>query len=274
MPARPPCALAIAAHPDDIEYVMAGTLLKLKQAGWEIHYLNLSSGNCGSTTTDRAETAKVRRFEAMRAAAILGAIYHESIADDLEIIYSVELVRQVAAVIRKAAPQVVLTHSPQDYMEDHTETSRIAVTAAFAHGVPNFDSDPPRPALDSGHGITIYHAMPHGLCNGLRQKIRPGAYVDVADVHAVKMQALTAHASQQNWLQASQGMNSFLQVMEDMSREVGRLSGQFELAEGWRRHSHHGFSPVEDDPLAKALGAFWLIDQLYEAQLTQPAALL
>ena len=62
--------------------------------------------------------------------------------------------------------------------------------------------------------------------------------------------------------------------MEDMSREVGRLSGQFELAEGWRRHSHHGFSPMEDDPLAKALGASWLIDQWYENQLTQPAALL
>lgn len=274
MPPRAPCAIAIAAHPDDIEYVMAGTLLKLKQAGWETHYLNLSSGNCGSTTMDRAQTAKVRRLEARGAAAILGAVHHESIADDLEIIYSVERVRQVAAVIRKAAPQVVLTHSPQDYMEDHTETSRIALTAAFAHGVPNFESIPPRPAMELENGITVYHAMPHGLCNGLRQKIRPGAYVNVADVHAVKMQALAAHASQQSWLQASQGMNSYLQVMEDMSLEVGRMSGQFKLAEGWRRHSHHGFSPMEDDPLARALGTSWLIDQVYENQLNQPASWL
>jgi LmbE family N-acetylglucosaminyl deacetylase len=270
MPPRPPCAIAIAAHPDDIEYVMAGTLLKLRQAGWETHYLNLSSGNCGSTTMDRTQTAKVRRLEARGAAAILGAVYHESVADDLEIIYSVGRVREVAAVIRKVAPQVVLTHSPQDYMEDHTETCRIAVTAAFAHGVPNFETVPPRPALDPAHGITVYHAMPHGLCNGLRQKVRPGAYVNVTDVHAVKMQALAAHASQQSWLQASQGMNSYLQVMEDMSLEVGRLSGQFKLAEGWRRHLHYGFSPVDDDPLAKALGASCLIDHIYEAQLNQP----
>jgi hypothetical protein len=49
-----PTALAIFAHPDDIEFVAAGTLLLLKQAGWEIHYLNLSSGNLGSAKMARA----------------------------------------------------------------------------------------------------------------------------------------------------------------------------------------------------------------------------
>jgi LmbE family N-acetylglucosaminyl deacetylase len=42
-------AIAIAAHPDDIELTMAGTLLLLKKAGYEIHYINLSGGDCGST---------------------------------------------------------------------------------------------------------------------------------------------------------------------------------------------------------------------------------
>ena len=42
-------AMAIGAHPDDIEFYMAGTLLLLKKAGYEIHYLNVASGNCGST---------------------------------------------------------------------------------------------------------------------------------------------------------------------------------------------------------------------------------
>ena len=53
--------IAIAAHPDDIEFVMAGTLLLLGEAGWEIHYLNLSTGNLGSTMMTPAETARVRR---------------------------------------------------------------------------------------------------------------------------------------------------------------------------------------------------------------------
>ena len=43
-------ALAIFAHPDDIEYFGAGTLLLLKEAGFETHYFNLSTGNCGSAT--------------------------------------------------------------------------------------------------------------------------------------------------------------------------------------------------------------------------------
>jgi N-acetylglucosamine malate deacetylase 1 len=38
-------AIAVAAHPDDIEFMMAGTLLLLKRAGYEIHYFNLLSGN-------------------------------------------------------------------------------------------------------------------------------------------------------------------------------------------------------------------------------------
>ena len=39
MPA--PAVLAVFAHPDDIEFVAAGTLLRLREAGWQIHYLNL-----------------------------------------------------------------------------------------------------------------------------------------------------------------------------------------------------------------------------------------
>ena len=40
--------MAIAAHPDDIEFMMAGTLILLRDAGWQIHYMNLSTGNLGS----------------------------------------------------------------------------------------------------------------------------------------------------------------------------------------------------------------------------------
>ena len=48
-----PSAIAIAAHPDDIEFCMAGTLLLLKRAGWEIQYLNVSRGNLGSVEFNR-----------------------------------------------------------------------------------------------------------------------------------------------------------------------------------------------------------------------------
>lgn len=246
-------AIAIAAHPDDIEYHMGGTLLCLKQAGWEIHYFNLANGCCGSLQMGPEETARVRRLEAMRAAEIMGAHFHESIGNDMEIIYSTERVRQVAAVIREVGAQIVLTHSPQDYMEDHTETCRIAVSAAFTHAMPNFTTNPPREPKSLDGSIAVYHAMPHGLRDSVRQPIEPHLFVNVSEVHATKLAALTAHHSQQHWLEASQGMNSYLQAMEDMSQAVGRASGKFPFAEGWRRHSHLGFSRVDCDPLSEAL---------------------
>ena len=57
-------ALAIFAHPDDIEYFGAGTLLLLREAGFETHYFNLSTGSCGSVEMDADETRRIRRAEA------------------------------------------------------------------------------------------------------------------------------------------------------------------------------------------------------------------
>src|SRR5918996_3599770 len=80
----PHSALAVAAHPDDIEFVMAGTLLLLADAGWRIHYLNLSSGNLGSTRMGSAATARARRHEAATAAKALGAVWHPPFCRDVE----------------------------------------------------------------------------------------------------------------------------------------------------------------------------------------------
>ena len=52
--------------------------------------------------------------------------------------------------------------------------------------------------------------------------------------------------------------------MEEMSLALGRMSGEFQHAEGWRRHSHLGFSAVEIDPLGQALGQAALANSDYE----------
>jgi N-acetylglucosamine malate deacetylase 1 len=49
-------------------------------------------------------------------------------------------------------------------------------------------------------------------------------------------------------------MDSYLRVMDEMSAELGRMSGKFEHAEGWRRHLHYGFSARDEDPLSALLG--------------------
>jgi hypothetical protein len=261
----PPTAIAIAAHPDDIEFMMAGTLLLLRAAGYQIHYLNLSSGHGGSRIHSAATVRRTRRREAKKAAALLGAQYHESYTDDLEIVYSVRLLRALTAVMRTVKPSIVLTHSPQDYMEDHATTSRLTVTAAFARGIPNFSTQP-RTAAWLGE-TTVYHALPHGLCDGLRRRVVAGAYVNTTSVQAKKLAALACHESQQSWLQASQGMNSYLHNMTATARAVGKQSGKFRWAEGWRRHSHLGFCTAEADPLRTALGKKYLVNRTYERGL-------
>lgn len=251
-----PSALAIFAHPDDIEFVAAGTLLLLKERGWDLHYMNLCNGHGGSVQMDGPTTAAKRLDEAKEAARILGATFYPPISPDLELIYSAPLLKKVASVVRQARPDVVLTHAPSDYMEDHMEACRLAVTAAFAHCIPNFECDPPQAAFF--HDVTVYHAMPHGLCTPLRVPVRADGFVNTSSVHHHKRQALAAHESQKHWLDVSQGMDSYLISMDEASRRVGKLSGQFEYAEGWRRHLHLGFSASEIDPLREALGELWL----------------
>ena len=246
-------AFAVAAHPDDIEFVMAGTLILLRRAGYELHYMNIANGCCGSTEYSATHTAEMRQREAIAAADSIGAEFHPSLVNDLEIFYDHDTLTRLSAVMREVAPEILLVHSPVDYMEDHTNACRLAVSAAFTRGMPNYPTQPARDPVEQP--VTIYHAQPHGNRDPLGQLVRPGTFVDVGPVMDEKTAMLACHKSQQQWLDASQGLNSYLEAMKDLSREVGQLSGRFEYSEGWRRHLHLGFCGPEDDPLAAALGA-------------------
>lgn len=247
----PPTAFAICAHPDDIEFMMAGTLLHLRDAGYAIHYMTLADGACGSMTMDAATTARVRRDEAMAAAAAVGAVHHANICRDLEIVYDVSLLRRLAAILRSVAPEIILTHPPVDYMEDHMNTCRLVLTAAFARGMPNFVVDPPTPPVEQP--VTVYHAQPYGLRDPLGRPAGCDFYVDIADKVVEKRTMLACHRSQKEWLDASQGIDAYLTHMEEMGRAAGQQSGAFAFAEGWTRHLPLGYCAADADPLCAAL---------------------
>lgn len=247
-----PAALAVFAHPDDIEFRAAGTLLLLRDRGWDIHYCNLSRGDLGSSVLPRAVTARTRALEAKASCRSMGFHWHRPIASDLGIFYTERAIRRVAALIREVEPGIVLTHPPVDYMEDHTETCRLVVTAAFARGMPNYRTVPAR--RPTPQALTLYHSLPHGLRDPLRGRVRPEFYVDTDSVHARKREALACHASQKEWLDVSQGMESYLRSLDEGDATVGRWSGRFRRAEGWTRHLHLGFGTESDDPLREALG--------------------
>ena len=245
-------AFAVAAHPDDVEFTMAGALMRLKSAGYDVHLMHIANGSCGSLELPAEKIARIRTAEAKTAAEKIGATHHAPLVNDIDIMYSKSLLASVAAIMREVAPDIVLTHSPQDYMEDHMIACRLAVTAAFCRGMPNFPTDPPRDPVSNA--VAVYHAQPHGNRDPLGQPVIPSHFVDISDIITDKREMLSCHQSQKLWLDQSQGMDSYLNTMQELGREVGTLSGCFEYAEGFRRHIHYGLCGESDDPLAAALG--------------------
>lgn len=244
-------ALAAAAHPDDIEFMMAGTLLRLKDTGCEIHLWNLANGCCGSASLSREETSAVRWEESLASAKLAGGTAHPPLFDDIGIYYDAISVVRVASVIRQIQPDIILTQSPLDYMEDHQNATRLVVTGAFTRAMKNFVTCPE--VAPYHKPLALYHALPHGLNDTLRQPVAPHFFTDIGPVLARKRAMLACHASQKMWLDETQGMDAYIDEMECMSRDLGRQSGCLEFAEGWRRHSHLGFGPENFDPLKTIL---------------------
>ncbi len=259
--------LAIGAHPDDIEFMMAGTLILLKQAGWSVHYMNLCDGSCGSMKENAKDAAARRARESAEACRLLGAVFYPSLVPDLQLIHDTATLARVVSVLRSARPSILLLHSPSDYMEDHMNACRIGVTAAFARGMRNFSCDPP--ADPSPQPVTLYHALPHGLRDALRRRVRPGQYVDISSVAGMKGRLLACHHSQSEWLDESQGLDDPVATMRKTDRAVGAMSSRFEYAEGWRRHLHLGFSEADEDALSIALGERCFVDDEYETDLNE-----
>ncbi len=258
-------ALAIVAHPDDIEFYMAGTLLRLGAAGVKLHLWNLCNGHCGTAVLSPEEIVKVRWAEAQASAAVASATMHPPITEDIALFHHDNFIRLVCGKVRQVKPNIILTQAPYDYMEDHMNASRLAVTGAFCRGMKNYPSTPAVPIWDGP--VCVYHATPHGLRDPLRRLVRSELYVDIGDVLPQKRAMLACHKSQKEWLDVSQGMDAYLTEMEKMSRAVGQLSARYVYAEGWRRHSHLGFAAEDYDPLSAALAGQCFTDARYVAEL-------
>lgn len=243
--------LAVGAHPDDIEFACAGTLLQLKDRGWEIHLWNLANGSAGSKSLPADKISAKRWQEAQSSARILGATMHPPLFSDLGIFYDAPSLAQVSSVVRAINPTIILTHPPSDYMEDHENTCRLVVTAAMAKGIPNFPVVPSESAHDDQ--IAIYHTPPLGCRTGLNQPVRPSLFVDIESVVPSKIRMLLAHESQMTWLEQTQSMASLEEVLLKEAKALGAMSGSFSLAEAFIPHQKRGYSEENFAPLEDAL---------------------
>ena len=264
-----PRVLAFGAHPDDVEFMMAGTLILLAQAGYEPHIMTVANGSCGTMRHEEKEIIQLRRQEAENAARLINAQYHPGLVNDLEVYYESWLIKKVAAKIREIRQEIILAPSPNDYMEDHQNTARIVSSAAFYRAMRNYRTDPSVQPMNGD--VFVFHALPYGLRDGMRRGIWAESYVDISDAIELKERMLACHKTQKEWLDESQGLNAYLEAMRMMSQEVAGMSGQkWRYAEGWRRHNHLGLSGKDNDRLAEVLGNKVWVDPAYQQWLDRP----
>ncbi len=237
---------AVCAHPDDIEFMMAGTLIRLQELGYEAHYMTIANGALGGNMMGYEELAATRSVEAQNSCKIIGAIYHPPVAGDVEIFYDFPTLAKVVEVMREVDPEIVLTHGPYDYMEDHVNAGRLAVSAAFARGMGNFRTVSAKPVMTD---VAVYHSLPLSLKDQLNRPVIPDYFVDVTSTIETKRKMLNCHRTQKEWLDQSQGLDAYLDDMEQRAAAMGKLSGFCRLAEGWVRHNPIGFCPENFDPL-------------------------
>jgi LmbE family N-acetylglucosaminyl deacetylase len=232
--------LALFAHPDDAEFLCAGTLALLADRGATIHIATLTSGDCGSTTLPAGKISAMRRREAARAARMIGARYYCLKSKDLLIFYDRPHLNKVMELVRRTRPSLVLTHSPSDYMIDHETVSRLCQTACFGAMAPNFKTSSRRSAPPLDAVPHLYYADAFGMRDILGNEIRPKLSVDISSTVKRKEQMLACHESQQTWLKAQQGIPGTIMTMRNLARQAGKLAG-FRWAEGYRQHLGQGF---------------------------------
>jgi LmbE family N-acetylglucosaminyl deacetylase len=130
--------MVIAAHPDDPEFGCAGSVIKWSQAGRQITYVLLTSGDKGSHDPDlRPGKLAARRESEQRAAAAdlgVGQVVFLRHPDGI-LENTLELRRQLAAVIREHRPHVLLTIDPWRHYQlhpDHRAAGQAALDAVYA----------------------------------------------------------------------------------------------------------------------------------------------
>lgn len=241
--------LAIHAHPDDVEILAGGTVAQLAAAGHRVVIATMTPGDCGSQDHSPEEIAAIRRAEAASSARLIGAEYVCVEFRDLAVFSDDASRRRVTEVLRHVRPDVVLTASPVDYMCDHEAASQLVRDACFAAPAPNYqtnapDASPAIPAIPH-----LYFLDPLGGVDRENRPVAADFWVDVGAVFETKKAMLAEHKSQREWLLKHHGMDDYLNMMENWTRENGRRAG-VELAEGFRRYKGH---PYPETPLLEDL---------------------
>jgi LmbE family N-acetylglucosaminyl deacetylase len=197
-PWAPERAMIIYAHPDDIEFSVAGTAARWAQLGADVTYVVLTDGNAGSHELEMTpeRLAAIRRREQEAAARVAGAarcllLGHQ----DGMLQPSLEIRKELVRLIRLYRPQAVVCGDPRalfsgdSYINhpDHRAAATVAIDAVF----PAAEMELLYPdLLDEG---LLGHKVNHVY---ISTRTDPNCYVDITDTIEIKIEALRQHASQ------------------------------------------------------------------------------
>ena len=123
--------LAIGAHPDDIEIGCAGTLLRCKSRGDDVHICVLTDGDAGNGQYSSSNVGNIRRREALSAARTLGCQLHSLALPDSGCFDSLESRLLIVEVIRKVKPDFIVSHGLEDQHPDHVATAQLAWSSSL-----------------------------------------------------------------------------------------------------------------------------------------------
>jgi LmbE family N-acetylglucosaminyl deacetylase len=253
---EPTRILALHAHPDDVEFQCAGTLIRLRQAGCAVTIATMTPGDCGSAEHDPDAIAAIRRAEAAASAALIGADYLCLEFRDLAIFNDDESRRRVTEALRRTRPDVILTAPPSDYIADHEMTSLLVRDACFAAPAPNYATRQWEPAAPLARIPHLYFVDPLGGHDREGNPARVDLLVDVSEVFETKRRMLACHASQRNWLLRQHGIDEYLEMLARWGSARGEALGVAQ-AEGFRQYRGHPYP--HNDRLGELL-------RLYPAQ--------
>jgi LmbE family N-acetylglucosaminyl deacetylase len=216
-------ALAVVAHPDDLEFGSAAAVARWTGQGKHVVYCLLTSGEAGIDGIPPGESGPLREDEERESARIVGVDTVEFLGQpDGVLEYGVALRREITRAIRKHKPQIVLTNNPHDqWAGGHlNQADHIACGKATLDAVRDAGNRWVFPEQISDEGLEKW--------GGVRQVWAPGSplaghAVDITDTFEAGVESLKAHKAYIDGL----GWENFdpAEFLEGMARQTGTRLG-------------------------------------------------
>jgi len=177
--------LVFAAHPDDAELSMGGTIAKLTKNNYKVGIVDLTRGELGTRGT-----VEIRQKEAFLAAGILKVSVRENLLiPDGNIERKKENLMKVVMSIRKYRPKIIFAPYFNDRHPDHIYASRLVKEAMFATGLAKLKTFDKEVAQNAYRPRKLYYYMQ-------TYQFDPSFIVDISDYFETKMEAVQCYSSQ------------------------------------------------------------------------------